>query len=98
MGETQFKLEQYSESLTYNQLALEIFRELGNRSGASAALKNLAELYQVLGEIEAARQYCHQALALATELGIPLRAESQTLMESLIREAEEAKIVQKEIS
>ena len=29
------------------------------------------------------RQYCQQALSLATELGIPLKAECEALLESL---------------
>jgi hypothetical protein len=39
----------------------------------------LAELHQALGKVEVARQYCQQALALATELGIPLAAECEAL-------------------
>jgi hypothetical protein len=39
----------------------------------------LAELHQALGEGAVARQYCEQALALATELGIPLKAECEAL-------------------
>jgi len=39
----------------------------------------LAELHQALGEVEVARQYCQQALALARELGIPLAAECEAL-------------------
>ncbi len=37
-------------------------------------------MYQALGEVEVARQYCQQALALATELGIPLAAECDVLL------------------
>jgi len=44
-------------------------------SDEAEALKNLAELHQKLGEAEVARGYCEQALALATELGIPLGEE-----------------------
>jgi tetratricopeptide (TPR) repeat protein len=98
LGGTQFKLEQYSKSLTHNQLALKIFQKIGDRNGESEALQQLAELHQTLGEIEVAQQYCQQALALATELGIPLAEECQTLMENLKQEAEEAKVVQEEIS
>mgnify|MGYP000293313587 CR=1 FL=1 len=79
MGATQLKLKQYPESLTHNQAALEIFREIGFRAGVAEALKNLAELHHALGEVEVARQFCQQALALATELGIPLKAECEAL-------------------
>ena len=79
LGETQLELKQYSESLNNNQSALEIFREIGDRAGEAEALKNLAALHHALGEIEAAREYCQQALALATELGIPLQTECEEL-------------------
>jgi len=76
-------LNQYPESLANSQAALEIFQEIGNRPGEAEALKNLAELHQALGEIETARQYGQQALALATELGIPLKAECEALIQKL---------------
>ncbi|WP_448604000.1 tetratricopeptide repeat protein [Thermoleptolyngbya sp.] len=76
-------MEQYAESLTNNQAGLEIFREIGVQAGEAEALKNLAEVHQALGERVAARQYGEQALALATELGIPLQEECQTLMQEL---------------
>ena len=82
-GETQLQLNQYPESLANSQAALEIFQEIGNRPGEAEALKNLAELHQALGEVETARQYGQQALALATELGIPLKAECEALMQEL---------------
>jgi tetratricopeptide (TPR) repeat protein len=69
-----------------------------DKDSESYALKQLAELYRALGNFEEARNYCQQALALATALGIPLAAECQTLMESLDREAEEEKVVQEKIS
>ena len=83
MGATQLKLGQHPKSLANNQTALEIFREIGVREGEAEALKNLAELHQALGEVAVARQFCEQALALATELGIPLKAECETLLQAL---------------
>ena len=83
LGATQFKLEQYSESLTNNQAALAIFQDIGAKDGEAEAFKNLAELHQALGELDTARQYGQQALSLATELGIPLKAECEALLESL---------------
>ncbi|MEM9486385.1 MAG: tetratricopeptide repeat protein [Cyanobacteria bacterium P01_F01_bin.116] len=79
MGGTLLKLTQYPESLIHSQTALEIFREVGDKASEAEALKNLAEVHQALGEIETARQYCQQALVLATELGIPLVAECEEL-------------------
>jgi hypothetical protein len=43
----------------------------------------LAELYQVQGDIKNAREYCQQALTLATELDIPLAEECRELKEEL---------------
>jgi tetratricopeptide (TPR) repeat protein/DNA-binding Xre family transcriptional regulator len=98
LGSTELKLKQYSETSTHSQLALEIFREIGDKNNESKTLRNLAELHQSLNEIELAQQYCQQALALAAELGVPLLAECQILMESLDREAEEGKVVQEKVS
>jgi tetratricopeptide (TPR) repeat protein len=98
LGEVQIKLKQYSEALINLDDSLKILREVGDRANEAIALKNLAELHLASGGVEVAWCYCQQALILATELGIPIAAECQTLMESLDREAEEAKIVQEEIS
>jgi tetratricopeptide (TPR) repeat protein len=83
MGATRFKLKQYPDSLTNNQSTLEIFREIGSREGEAEALKNLADLHQALGEEKVAWQYCQQALAIAIELGIPLKAECEALLSEL---------------
>jgi tetratricopeptide (TPR) repeat protein len=82
-GATQIKLEQYPEALENSLAALGIFREIGDRANEAEALKNLAELHQKLGEGAVAREYCEQALALATELGIPLKAQCEKLLEEL---------------
>jgi tetratricopeptide (TPR) repeat protein len=82
-GATQIKLEQYPEALENSLAALAIFREIGDRTNEAEALKNLAELHQKMGESDVARDYCEQALALATELGIPLVEECQKLWEEL---------------
>jgi tetratricopeptide (TPR) repeat protein len=82
-GGTQIKLEQYPDALENSLAALTIFREIGDRSNEAETLKNLAELYQKLGEADVAREYCEQALALATELGIPLKAECETLLQQI---------------
>ena len=83
IGETQYKLRQYPESLANNQLALELFQEIGNRVNEAVVLNNLAELHQALGKVEVARQFCQQALALATALDIPLKDECKKLMDKL---------------
>ena len=63
--------------------ALQLFQTLKTRDSEAETLKNLAELYQGLGEENSAREYCQQALALATELGIPLAEECKTLQQEL---------------
>ncbi|NJL90140.1 MAG: tetratricopeptide repeat protein, partial [Coleofasciculaceae cyanobacterium SM2_1_6] len=65
-------LRKYKEAIASLDKALEIYREIGLRKDEADTLKQLAEAHQALGEVEVARQYCQQALALATELGIPL--------------------------
>ncbi len=72
-----------NEALENLQTALSIFQEVKSRSDEADALKNLAELHQALGKVRVAQQYCQQALALATELGIPLKAECETLLKEL---------------
>jgi tetratricopeptide (TPR) repeat protein len=83
MGATQLKLKRYQECLTNNRAGMEIFQGIGDRDSEAKVFKNLAELHQALGEVEVARQYCQQALALATELGIPLAEECQKLKQEL---------------
>jgi tetratricopeptide (TPR) repeat protein len=68
------------EAISSYDKALEIYRKIGLRKDEADTLKQLAELHQVLGKVEVARQYCQQALALATELGIPLAAECEALL------------------
>lgn len=82
-GHTLIKLEQYSEALMHLQVSLEIFIEIGDRENESFALLRLAELHQKTGAIELARQECDRALAIATELGIPLVKECQELKSQL---------------
>jgi tetratricopeptide (TPR) repeat protein len=79
-------------SWTNNQIALKIFQESGDKANEVEALKNLAELHQVLGEVETAQQYGQQALALVTELGlgIPLKAECEALLAELDHRPNEA--------
>jgi tetratricopeptide (TPR) repeat protein len=86
LGEVFIKLERYSEASEILRNALQIGQGTGERSLEAEALKNLADLHQALGEVEAARQYGQQALALATELGIPLKAECEALMAELDHE------------
>ena len=83
LGVALFRQHPTTEALENLQAALSIFQKVKSQNDEAEALKNLAELHQALGEVEEARQYCQQALALATKLGIPLAAECQTLMQEL---------------
>ena len=83
LGVALFRQHSTTEALENLQAALSIFQEVKSQDDEAENLKNLAELHQALGEVEVARQYCQHALALATELGIPLTAECQTLMQEL---------------
>jgi tetratricopeptide (TPR) repeat protein len=78
-GQTLTKLEQYSEAPEHLNRSLEIFRKIGDRANESEALLRLAELHHKTGSIELARQECDRALAIATELGIPLVEECKKL-------------------
>jgi tetratricopeptide (TPR) repeat protein len=90
IGVNQIQLNDWSDSLQKLRTALNTFREIGSRYGEAASLKYLSELYQALGEVEVARQYAQQALALATELGIPLKVECEALVDK-IKKADEEK-------
>jgi len=80
LGNALGKLQKYPEAFEVLQQSLRISKNIGDREGESHTLRILAELHQALGESELARQYCQQALALATELGIPLKAECEALL------------------
>lgn len=80
LGNALGKLQKYPEAFEVLQQSLRISKNIGDREGESHTLRILAELHQALGESKLARQYCQQALALATELGIPLKAECEALL------------------
>ena len=72
--------EQYEKAIELYQQSLSIKREISDRQGMPMTLKNLAKLYQMLGKLDLARDYCQQAIDLAIELGIPLAAECEKLL------------------
>jgi tetratricopeptide (TPR) repeat protein len=77
------KLEQYSEALYSSQKALEIFQNIDERYSEAIVCKNLAEIHHELGNLNRAIDFCNQALALTTELGIPLAKDCQELKAKL---------------
>lgn len=64
-------------------MALDCARESKSLMDEANILKDLAGFYEARNETEAAKQYCQKALALATELGIPLKAEWEALQQFL---------------
>lgn len=64
-------------------IALECARESNSLIDEIDILKELIELHWKLGETEVAKQYCQQTLTLATDLGIPLKAKCEMLLQSL---------------
>jgi len=69
------RVTKQSQAINYHQQQLVIIKEIRDRSLEAKVLKNLAELHQKLGQSDRALDYCEQALAISTELGIPLLAE-----------------------
>jgi len=82
-GDIQRKLKQYPDSLANTQAALKIFQDIGDRANEAEALLNLAKLHYDTNDTTQALQLCQKALAIASELGIPLKAECETLLREL---------------
>ena len=57
------------EALQYYEQALDIYKEVGDRSGEGIALNNLGLIYNALGKQEEALQYYNEALAIRREVG-----------------------------
>jgi tetratricopeptide (TPR) repeat protein len=87
LGIVQMKLEQYPIALENLLKGLEVYRDVGGRDGEAETLKNLADLYQALRQFEDSRYYCRQALAIATDLGLPLKEECENLSNELEKNA-----------
>lgn len=83
LGTVLLQLERYADALEHLQVALEISRKIGLRSNEAMVLRSLAELHQKLEQPAQAREYCDQALAIATKLGIPLSQDCHELRAKL---------------
>jgi tetratricopeptide (TPR) repeat protein len=83
LGNTLIQVENYVEALDYFQKSLNIFRNIGSRPNEAEAMKSLAEVHQHLGHLDVAIEFSDRALAIATELGIPLANECQKLKDTL---------------
>ncbi|HLK54911.1 MAG TPA: tetratricopeptide repeat protein, partial [Chthonomonadaceae bacterium] len=62
----------YASARTGGEQGLEIFREIGDRSGMGGAFLLLGRVYHALGDIAMARTRYEEALALQREAGKPL--------------------------
>ena len=65
------------------ELALNIFRDIGERSLEATILYSTAEIYKQLNYLDKSRENCEQALIIATELNIPLIEELYELQAKL---------------
>ncbi|BAZ28289.1 hypothetical protein NIES4074_07200 [Cylindrospermum sp. NIES-4074] len=82
-GATLLKLEQYPEAQQHLLTSLDIFKELGCRDVEAEALLRLGELHHKTGKLDRSREFCAQALSLASVLGIPLLKECEQLQAML---------------
>ncbi len=71
LGHNQTLLEEYTAASEALQMALNLARSLRARRLQALVLGASTRLYQALGNYERAQADCEQALAIATELGLP---------------------------
>jgi tetratricopeptide (TPR) repeat protein len=65
-------LGQYERAIDLHQQSLAIQRELGNRQGEAASLRNLGNAYKSLGQYERAIDFYRQSLAITEQIGTRL--------------------------
>jgi CHAT domain-containing protein/lipopolysaccharide biosynthesis regulator YciM len=68
-GVQQFNTSQYQAALESWQVALAIYREMGNRGGEGATLNALGLLFRIAGQPQTAIDLHQQALDIAREIG-----------------------------
>jgi predicted ATPase len=61
------------DAIPWKERALEQARELGNERWAAATLHDMADIYMQLGELQLARRFSHEALAIREREGDPQR-------------------------
>jgi class 3 adenylate cyclase/tetratricopeptide (TPR) repeat protein len=62
-------LSDYSSSLEYQNKALKIREEIGDKKGIAASLNNIAILYKIQGNYTSSLEYNQKALAIREEIG-----------------------------
>lgn len=87
LGSSLFENDQYVEALLCFQQSLEIALKIKEPRITAIVYSNLAKIAEIANEDRIAFECCNQALALATELGIPLAKECQKLKERLLNAA-----------
>jgi CHAT domain-containing protein len=68
-GVEQSQTSQFREALQSWQAALEIYREIGDRSGEAGTLNNIGFMQKSLGNYPSALEYYQQSLAITQEIG-----------------------------
>ncbi|MCZ4118534.1 AfsR/SARP family transcriptional regulator [Streptomyces sp. H39-S7] len=72
-GSVALQALRFAECAEYHMIALEAFRDDGNRHGEAAALSNLSRAQLELGETEAAVSTAEQAVTIYRQLGVGFR-------------------------
>jgi DNA-binding SARP family transcriptional activator/tetratricopeptide (TPR) repeat protein len=68
LGYIHHRLGEHTEAVTCYQAALDRLHDIGNRPYATQVMARLAETYQALGDLQAARHVQHDTAALLAEL------------------------------
>jgi tetratricopeptide (TPR) repeat protein len=62
-------LSQYQQAIEYNQQALALFQQIGDRNGEAKALLNLGVAYHSLSQYQRATEHYQQALPIFQQIG-----------------------------
>jgi len=69
LGNAYINLGKIEKAIEYNEQALSISREIGERKNESACLSSLGTAFNSLGQIEKAIEYYEKALSISREIG-----------------------------
>ncbi len=69
LGSAYYSLSEFNQAIDFYQQALEICKEIGDRSGQANSLNNLGNGYYSLGQYQQAIQLYQQSLEIAREIG-----------------------------
>ena len=83
MGVVELDRGNYEAALAYDEQALQVDREMGNKEGIARNLGNIGTVYRAMGEWEKALIYYDQAIPLHRQLSTKYH-----LCETLIRKAQ----------